>query len=338
MTDISKNWLDLSVNSNILKPTYFNGFTDVSKNIVGRKNIWIKNEKDLGDTRFGLGTVEPLCMIDIMSDDPKIRFENTSITSATQNDSNLGTINMISPSNNNITSSTIKCQNIDTDWDDNGSLIFSTGGGNNNANDNMVVHNDIVTFGLSSSRGFTDYSGENTNCRIYGNVDSNTVKGFGTTPLGGIIMWSGSLSNNSPIINGVTYTNWKLCTGQSYNGVYAPDLRNRFLVGSGSNYTYNSTGGANTVALTINTMPSHTHTVNSSGNHNHRIRVGGIHHGWDSTPTTVGADDHSGSLNSVDHTNYNSFSHTHTIYNTGSGTPHENRPVFYALAFIMRIE
>ena len=85
---------------------------------------------------------------------------------------------------------------------------------------------------------------ENTNSRIYGNVDCNTVNAFGSTPLGGITMWSGSLSNDSPVINGVTYTNWKLCTGRYYGGVLAPDLRNRFLVGSGSDYTYNTTGGA----------------------------------------------------------------------------------------------
>lgn len=48
MTDISRNWYDLSVNSNILKQTYINGFIDVSNNIVGRENICIKNEKDLG--------------------------------------------------------------------------------------------------------------------------------------------------------------------------------------------------------------------------------------------------------------------------------------------------
>lgn len=335
MTDISKNWLDLSVNSNILKRTYFNGFIDVSKNIVGRKNIWIKNEKDLGDTRLGLGTVDPSFMIDIMNYDPKIRLENTSINSATQNDTNLGTINMISPSNNNITSSTIRCQNIDDDYDDNGSLIFSTGGGNNNANDCMVLSQDIVTFGVSNLRGFADYTNENTNCRIYGNLNSNTVNGFGTTPLGGIIMWSGSLSNNSPIINGVTYTNWKLCNGQ--NGT--PDLRNRFLVGYGSDYNYKTTGGANTVSLTTTTMPSHSHTVNSSGSHSHRIRVGEKQHGWDNSVTVVGADDHSGSARaSIDYTDYNAFSHTHTINNTGSGTGHENRPAFYALAFIMRIQ
>lgn len=338
MTDISRNWLDLSTNSNILKPTYINGFKDVSNNIVGRKNIWINNEKDLGDTRLGLGTVNPSCMIDIMSDDPKIRLESTSITSATQNDSNLGTINIISPSNNNITSSTIRCQNIDDDYDDNGSLIFSTGGGNNNAVDSMVVSEDIVTFGTSTARGFTDYSNESTNCRIYGNVDCNTVKAFGSTPLGGIIMWSGSLSNDSPVINGVTYTNWKLCTGRYYGGVLAPDLRNRFLVGSGSDYSYNSSGGANTVSLITNTMPSHNHDIKRGGSHTHRIRVGGIQHGWDDSVTTVGADDGGTTRASIDKTDYNDFSHTHSINFTGSGTAHENRPSFYALAFIIRIE
>ena len=51
MTDISRNWFDLSVNSNVLKQTYINGFIDVSNKIVGRENMWVNNEKDVGNTR-----------------------------------------------------------------------------------------------------------------------------------------------------------------------------------------------------------------------------------------------------------------------------------------------
>ncbi|MBI4325506.1 MAG: tail fiber protein [Chloroflexi bacterium] len=59
----------------------------------------------------------------------------------------------------------------------------------------------------------------------------NTISGYGTIPLGGIIMWSGSSVPDG----------WALCNGQ--NGT--PDLRNRFIVGSGGEYT------------TGNTEPSH---------------------------------------------------------------------------------
>ena len=40
-----------------------------------------------------------------------------------------------------------------------------------------------------------------------------------------------------------------------------PDLRDRFIVGSGNGYNTTDTGGADTVALTINQMPSHDHEI-----------------------------------------------------------------------------
>jgi microcystin-dependent protein len=338
MTDISKNWFDLSVNSNILKKTYINGFIDVCNNIVGRENVWIKNEVNAGDTRLGLGTVDPSFMIDIISNNPKIRFTNSSITVGTRNDTNLGTINMVSPSNNDITSSII-CQNIDEDEDVDGSLIFSTGGGNlANAEDSMVINKDIVTFGTSINKGFTGYTNTDSKCRVYGDVTCNEMFGFGCTPLGGIIMWSGSLTSNSPIINSVFYGNWKKCDGGTYNGITTPDLRNRFIVGAGSSYSIGNTGGADSVTLQTKHLPPHTHSVNSGGGHTHSVRVGAIQHGWDSSVTTVGTDDHGAVSNSRDYSDYNNFTHTHTIYNTGGGKSHENRPPYYALVFIMRVQ
>ena len=84
MTDISKNWYDLSVNSNILKQSYIDGFIDVSNNIVGRENLWVENEKNVGDTRFGLGTLDPSISIDAMNNNPIIRITNTSLNTNTQ--------------------------------------------------------------------------------------------------------------------------------------------------------------------------------------------------------------------------------------------------------------
>lgn len=123
MTDISRNWYDLSVNSNILKQTYINGFIDVSNNIVGRENMWINNEKDVGNTRFGLGTLDPSATLHIMSDDPTIRMTNRTITQSTTNNQNLGRIDFEDKAH-------IRCENVGSDADDMGSLFFSTGNTN----------------------------------------------------------------------------------------------------------------------------------------------------------------------------------------------------------------
>lgn len=80
-------------------------------------------------------------------------------------------------------------------------------------------------------------------------------------PVGGIILWSGLLTD---IPDG-----WALCNG--LNGT--PDLRDRFVVGAGTSYNPGGTGGANTVALSINEIPSHAHAPGnlSLGNHTHPI-------------------------------------------------------------------
>jgi microcystin-dependent protein len=342
MTDISKNWYDLSLSSNILNRTYINGFIDVSNNIVGRENLWIENNHNVGDTRLGLGTVDPSFMIDIITTNPIIRFTNSSITTATQTSKNLGTINMNSPSNHNVTTSIIKCRNIDVDYDDHGSLIFSTDGGNeNNAADRMVIHSDVVTFGVSSTGSFTNYTNSHEECRVHGDkVTCDNILGYGSVPIGGIIMWSNStLISDSPIINGVHYTNWKICDGGTYNGITTPDLRNRFIVGSGDVYSIGNKGGADTVTLQTKHLPSHTHTVESGGSHTHTVRVGAVQHQvWDDSVTTAGTDDRTGgSVLSKDLLYEADWSHTHSIGNTGSGGAHENRPPFYGVYFLMRV-
>jgi hypothetical protein len=75
-------------------------------------------------------------------------------------------------------------------------------------------------------------------------------------PTGGIILWSGS--------TGSVPSGWYLCDGT--NGT--PDLRNSFIVGAGSTYAVNATGGTadaivvtHTHAATV-TDPSHSHAYN----------------------------------------------------------------------------
>lgn len=144
--------------------------------------------------------------------------------------------------------------------------------------------------------------------------------GNGPMPQGGIIMWSGSIASIP--------TGWALCNGQPGT----PDLRDRFIVGAGSSYAPGVTGGANTVALTTAEMPSHGHPMATSGNHEHSYMA----------PLTSGS--HPGGSNGYDRPNgiepgvtANDGSHTHPIGSTGGGSAHENRPPYYALAYIIKL-
>lgn len=81
------------------------------------------------------------------------------------------------------------------------------------------------------------------------------VRGELTTliPSGIILLWSGSIAS---IPSG-----WVLCNGANST----PDLRDRFVVGAGTTYAVNATGGANTVTLDATMIPAHTHTVSATG-------------------------------------------------------------------------
>jgi len=149
-------------------------------------------------------------------------------------------------------------------------------------------------------------------------------------PPGAIIMWSGSI-NDIPV-------GWALCDGR--NGT--PDLRDRFIVGAGGSYNVGDTGGANTVTLTTNQIPRHDHepgtlTTRSAGLHNHiflKADFGSIRTGTEHQETVR-------VFREKDHRTADAGEHKHTISgntaNTGGGQAHENRPPYYALAYIMKL-
>ena len=167
-----------------------------------------------------------------------------------------------------------------------------------------------------------------------------------TLPVGGIILWSGSLAS-IPV-------GWVLCDGASGT----PDLRDRFVVGAGLGYAVGGTGGEATVALATANLPVHGHTFSGSGNtgdggaHSHGITDPGHVHSY-----TVVTNRNGGGGGNDQYTNTTTAStvsaftgislvgapnHTHpvtvsgTTGDTGSGTAHENRPPYYALAYIMK--
>lgn len=123
-------------------------------------------------------------------------------------------------------------------------------------------------------------------------------------PVGGIIMWTKKyLPDNE---------HWAVCDGR--NGT--PDLRNRFIVGAGSSYSLGDVGGEAKVTLTVNELPSHTHGFN-------RGRATDLSSSGSGTDIWA----RNSSWNSPDRTD-----------KTGGDQPHENRPPYYALYYIMRIK
>jgi hypothetical protein len=147
-----------------------------------------------------------------------------------------------------------------------------------------------------------------------------------SVPSGGIIMWSGSIAS---IPSG-----WLLCNGSSGT----PDLRDRFVIGSGTNYPVASTGGSAN-AITV----SHTHTFSATTgnqNQNHLHEMNAFLGNLDGSSTGYVGDDSGGGSAGTRNTGENNVNHTHTLSGTtdttgGSGV-NANLPPFYALAFIMK--
>lgn len=130
-----------------------------------------------------------------------------------------------------------------------------------------------------------------------GNVIEASVTVKGWTPPGGIIEWSGAVTDIWP--------GWALCDGS--NGT--PDLRDRFVVGAGGGYAVGATGGEATHTLTISEIPAHSHSYSAITGDGGSIAGGSSVYG----------------------------SYLRSTGSAGGGAAHENRPPFYALAYIMRL-
>lgn len=170
-------------------------------------------------------------------------------------------------------------------------------------------------------------------------------------PFNAIAFWSGTIAS---IPSG-----WQLCDGT--NGT--PDLRDRFVVGAGNTYSIGNTGGLSQVSLLSPQLPAHAHPVSSSsispaGTHNHGspdTASDGNHRHPVSALTNSGASIYTSGAGTLQltpstgpggsHTHPTGVgpagTHSHTITinagERGLGAAHENRPPFYALAFIMEV-
>lgn len=177
--------------------------------------------------------------------------------------------------------------------------------------------NPTGTGSTVGTAGIVTYYGDAGNMTVNGTSLTTAITGIGAiVPTGVIVMWSGSVASIP--------TGWALCNGS--NGT--PDLRSRFIVGATSDastgVTFNAdtgvvsgaygpgnTGGSVAHQLSIAEMPAHTHLTANA--------LTGTATAW---PTGGGF-----LVNGSD---------GNTSSSTGSSDFHENRPPYYALAFIMK--
>ena len=144
-------------------------------------------------------------------------------------------------------------------------------------------------------------------------ADSLGTASTGTIPIGGIIIWSGS--------TGSVPDGWGLCNGS--NGT--PNLQDRFVVGAGSGYAVDATGGS-ADAVDV----SHNHGI-SDPSHNHTFR-GFEGKGESDSGSGSGLEDGENETKTT-----NSRTTGISISNAGVSGTNKNLPPYYALAYIMRI-
>jgi microcystin-dependent protein len=155
---------------------------------------------------------------------------------------------------------------------------------------------------------------------LYGIIGVQPTTGA-TIPAGLISMWSGSI--------GSIPSGWYLCDGS--NGT--PDLRDRFIIGAGNTYAVNGNGGASTVTLTTNNMPSHTHIATSTVSETPHSHPGGV--ASYTNPAGSGGGSASGGATNTGTASTNITVAT-TLATAGSGTSFSVLNPYYALAFIQK--
>jgi len=139
---------------------------------------------------------------------------------------------------------------------------------------------------------------------------------------GMIMLWSGSIAS--------VPSGWQLCDGT--NGT--PNLRDRFVVGAGSTYAVNATGGS-ADAIVV----SHTHTATSTSTvtdpgHNHTYTR------YSTLTGTAGANPiwaQEATINTGNATTGITVATSTTNASTGSSGTNANLPPYYALAYIMKL-
>lgn len=233
--------------------------------------------------------------------------------------------------------------------------------------DNNTI--DTATGGLILNATTGSNVAISTSTTINGNLDMTAGSGIlranylevpNITPIGGIVMWPGTVSNFP--------TGWAICNGAqlpiaTYTALYnvltnngttfpygantngsgsagsthfrLPNMVDRFVAGAGNNYSVGNTGGANSVTLDETQIPSHTHTATDSGHsHNYVGAKSPAQNGPEQNQAGTPEDRTDFDYSRTTSTGYASI----TIGLTGGGLSHENRPPYFALIYLIRIQ
>lgn len=142
-------------------------------------------------------------------------------------------------------------------------------------------------------------------------------------PRGLIAMWNGTQVPNG----------WALCNGQIVDDLQTPDLSGKFVVGwQSGNEDYNligNTGGQDKVTLTTPEIPSHVHNFADAYYIEAYDGIGINGSQW------IGNNLPGGSRTDTDNSYVALWDHdTRAV---GGGQPHENRPPYYVLAYIIKL-
>jgi hypothetical protein len=189
-------------------------------------------------------------------------------------------------------------------------IILGTSG--RPSNDIWLSEGFFYKFILKDSSDVTIQTYDN----LYGIIGA-TPPAATPIPAGGIFLWSGSI--------GSIPAGYVLCNGS--NGT--PDLRDRFVVGAGSSYAVDATGGsANAIvvshthtATSAVTDPGHTHSYASS-TFNCNQNTGQVQAGVTATGTTA--------------SNTTGITVATTVATAGTSGTNANLPPYFALCYIMK--
>ena len=203
---------------------------------------------------------------------------------------------------------------------------------NNGTNVVEAVNASVTPFAVAS--GGTGLATLTANNVLIGNGTSNVafvapgtsgnvLTSNGTTWVSGaafvtgmIVLWSGSIATIP--------AGFALCNGS--NGT--PDLRDRFVVGAGSTYAVNATGGSANA-----TLPTHTHTATvTDPGHLHTYTRGG-------TDTVSGGGITIQTNSALPSQNTSTAFTGISVANSteGSSATNANLPPYFALAYIMKL-
>lgn len=182
------------------------------------------------------------------------------------------------------------------------------------AGDNFTVGGNLSVTGTAAVTGTSTFTGVATFTAAPSFPSSVAL-----VPSGVIVMWSGSIASIP--------TGWLLCDGTSGT----PNLRDRFIVGAGSTYAVNATGGsANAVVV------SHTHTASvTDPGHQHNLSNG------QAAVEVGGSREAQAAIGNLGRLGFTVASTTTTgisVTNASTGVSgtNANLPPYFALAYIMK--